>query len=129
MSLHIATLDGTHLPQFQECEDQHPLRYPVLACVVHPPSSTNPQSRPTVTTKTIDSPSIRQLSRREPSWLETEVANMVVGAESNVGNGGGAAVCRRCVRRLEEVLACGEEACSREESSGWKVCLRARRVE
>jgi hypothetical protein len=62
-----------------------------------------------VTKKTIDSPSIRQLSRREPSWLETEVANIVVGAESNVGM----AVFFVDVRGgWREVLA---EACSGEE--------------
>lgn len=66
-----------------------------------------------VTENTIDSPSIRQLSRREPSWVETEVATIAVGAESIVGTGGVAAffadVCCK-------VLACGEEACSREKA-------------
>jgi hypothetical protein len=66
----------------------------------------------------MDSPSIRQLSRQEPSWLGIEVADIVVGAESTVGTGGGAADVR-CV--WKEVLACEEEACSREEELGLAV--------
>jgi hypothetical protein len=69
----------------------------------------------------MNSPSIRQLSRREPSWLGIEVADIVVGAESTVGTGGGAAFSAdvRCV--WKEVLACEEEACSREEELGAEV--------
>jgi hypothetical protein len=45
----------------------------------------------------------------------------VVGAESTVGTGGGAAFSAdvRCV--WKEVLACEEEACSREEELGLAV--------
>jgi len=43
---------------------------------------------------------------------------MVVGAESNVGTGGGAAFVVDVCSGWREVLACGEEACSREEELG-----------
>ncbi|KIL61887.1 hypothetical protein M378DRAFT_812865 [Amanita muscaria Koide BX008] len=57
------------------------------------------QSCPMVTGKTIDSPSMRQFNRREPSWLGTGVPSIVVRAESKVE--GATWVFRRCegVRR------------------------------
>ena len=69
----------------------------------------------------INSPSIRQLSQREPSWLEAEVANILVCAEFNVGTGVGAAFFIDVRGGSREVLACGEEACSREEELGAEI--------
>jgi hypothetical protein len=69
----------------------------------------------------INSPSIRQLSRREPSWHKAEVANILVCAEFNVGTGVGAAFFVDVCGGSREVLACGEEACSREEELGAEI--------
>ena len=49
----------------------------------------NLQSQSAITSKTIDSPSIRQLSWRELSWLGTGVSSIVVGAEWKLGMGRG----------------------------------------
>ena len=70
-------------------------------------NSLTTQSCPMVTKKTVNSPSIRQLSRREWSWLGTEVTDIVVGAKSKVGIGGGDAFfvdVHRVLREVEEEL-------------------------
>ena len=47
--------------------------------------------------------------------MTEEVANIGVGVESKLGTGGGAASFVDVRGGWREVLACGEEACSREE--------------
>jgi len=63
----------------------------------------------------MDSFLIRQLSWREPFWLGTEVADIVVSAKLTVGTGEGAVFSVDVCCSWKEVLACEEEAYSLEE--------------
>jgi hypothetical protein len=62
---------------------------------------------------------MRQRSRRYSSGL----SGIAVGAEQEVGTGGGVASLVDVGGVRRGVMACGEEACSREEEPGWAMAV------